>query len=164
MATRNIVFQGTITRPSNATAFAVGDVVGTNPASILTLTPVQDNAVILGQSYWIKSIRLATNNTTVTNGTFKLYFYNSAPTAIADNSPFTLLQADNSKRIGYFQLNTLAIEGAGGDSAEAYNTDVNLPIKLTENNLKAVLVAEGAYTPAAGQIFFIEVIAFRIEE
>ncbi len=164
MATKLINFRVEFTRPNNTTAYAVGDVVGPNPAAALTLTPNQENAVILGQSYLVKSIRLVTNNTTVTNGNFKLYFFKEAPTGIADNSPFTLLYSQNAIRSGNYQLPLVAVEGSGGDCAEAYASDVNIPIKTTANGISAVLVAEGAYTPAGGQTFYISIEAFITAE
>ena len=103
--------------------------------------------------------RLETNNPTITNGTFRIYFLKEPFAQIADNAAWTLLTANKAKRAAKSADLTLATEGSGSDSSEAQDAQSVIPFEVAEGvtDLFLVLVAEGDYTPASGQVFFIEV-------
>jgi hypothetical protein len=145
------------TRPSDTTAYSVSDVLGnTGTAAVLTFAGMADPGVCAGA---ITKARLMTNSATACLGmAVRLYLYKTAPTPIADNSPYTLLWADRSNRIGYLDFPALATEGTGSDSASALWLD--LPVTFTtvagSGTLYGVLVVKTAgAAPASAQQFAI---------
>lgn len=163
-----IIFSASFTRPANTTAYTAQDTVndGTNrisfsPMDGMTLyTPsgsslVESNALTSGKSILIKTVRLITNSTTTTNGSFRLSITDRDQTAIADNSPQTMLFANKAGRCGYADL-ILSTGGTGSDSAEAFVSDVNIVVKSESSNFSADLIATAAYVPTSGQQFYLE--------
>jgi hypothetical protein len=156
---KNIVLTYSFTRPSNTTTYAAEDAVndGTNNITFTPSTDIQD-----GQSLIVKSVRLTTNSTTTTNGSFRLYLTDTTQTAIADNAQQTLLYTNKAKRVGYVDL-SLATGGTGSDCAESYITDVNVPFKSVSTDFYGYLVAKAAYVPASAQEFYIELVCQLID-
>ena len=54
---KNIELTGSFTRPANTTAYAAEDVVGTDPATLITFSPASDFDITTGQSLIIKSAK-----------------------------------------------------------------------------------------------------------
>lgn len=156
---KNVVLTYSFTRPANTTTYAAEDAVndGTNNITFTPSTDIQD-----GQSLVVKSVRLTTDSTTTTNGSFRLYLTDSTQTAIADNAAQTLLYANKDKRVGYVDL-TLSTGGTGSDCAEAFATDVNIPFKSVSTDFYGYLVAKAAYVPTSGQNFYLELICQLID-
>jgi hypothetical protein len=104
--------------------------------------------------------KLFCNLATITNGTFRVYFFNEQITQIADNTAWTLLYANRSKMVGYSGALTLVTEGSGSDGGVAQDFTV-IPFQCAagSNDLYAVIVAEAAYTPSSGETFYLEVTA-----
>jgi len=79
---------------------------------------------------------------------FVLYLYNSAPTAIADNSPYNLPSADRTKRIG-----KILIPNPEDDGDTIYAQDVGGlfygKLATGSTSLWGILKTIGAYTPTA---------------
>lgn len=144
------------TRPTGTTQYAAQDVVGpvTTPA-VLTFTGA---GRITGGSGYVTKVVIAKSTVTITLASFRLWLYRVAPTAIADNSPWTLLRADVAKRLGYVDI-TMATGGTGSDSASGQDTSVRLPFQCdpASSSLFGVLVATAAYTPADSEIFDVEI-------
>lgn len=145
------------TRPANATAFAAGDVVG--PASgtaVITLaSPAQYN---YGAGK-ITQIRLHSDSSTgtATNGTFRVHFFSTAPTSVADNSPWVTLYTEKAYFVGYRDMDVFT-GGATGLTSEMTATQLPLPFKCTgSNNLYAIVTATGAYTPVSGEKFTLSI-------
>jgi hypothetical protein len=81
-----------------------------------------------GHGYITKG-RLFTNSASALLGAqIRLHLYHTAPTAINDNSPFTLLYANATSRIGWIDFPALTTEGAGSDSS--YSLWVDVPLKF----------------------------------
>lgn len=151
---QNVIFTASFTRPNNTTAYAAEDTVndGTNRISF---SPIDGMTLGAGKSIIIKTVRLVTDSTTTANGSFRLMFTDKAQTAIADNSPQTLLFTNKDKRCGWADL-TLSTGGSGSDCAEAFSADVNVVVKTQEATFTADLIAKAAYVPTANQNFYIE--------
>lgn len=149
------VVNGEFARPGDTTAYAINDVVGNG--AVVTFQNV--GAEPEGSGY-ITNVRLVKSTATVANALFRLWLYNSAPAAIADNSPFTLLYADRAIRLGYVDL-ACTTEGTGSDSASALVTNINLKFKCAagSQNLWGVLEAKQAYAPGASEVFWLELTA-----
>lgn len=146
-------------KSSGTTAYTAGDVVG--PATTPAVQNLANVVAAVGGAGAIKLVKITTNNATVTNGNFRVYFYTVAPTAIADNSPFTLLWADRAKLVGKVDI-TLLSEGSGSDAACGHaSVDIPFVCDAADTDLYAVIVAEGAYTPASGQSFQLDVVTSR---
>ncbi len=148
------------TRPNDTTAYATGDVVSTTgPNSILTFT---NAARIVGGSGFVTKAKIFTSKTSTA---FRLLLFNTALTAIADNSPWTLLYADRASYTcvipptGAFGAIT---EGAGGTGFMLIDTTTAQYVKYPflcaggDRNLYGVIVTTGAYTPDAQQTFSVQ--------
>jgi hypothetical protein len=138
------------TRPANATQYAAGDVIGpATTAAVITFSNLPLGANGRATVRWAQVVKSDNDATTATIG---LFLYRTAPTAIADNSPWTLLYAD--ALIGYIALDTVVSGGSGSDAnIITHATEPRLPLIMTGNALYGVLVALGTYTPASGEKF-----------
>lgn len=111
-----------------------------------------------GQGKIIKT-RLIGNTATITNGTFRVYFFNTQISQIADNTAWTLLYANRSKNVGYTASMVLVTEGSGSDAGHSQDIASVIPFSCGANlrDLFAVIVAEAAYVPTSGETFYLEV-------
>lgn len=119
-----------------------------------------DVVPVNGGSGSIIGVRLQVRNATVTLGTFRVRFFTRPVDQIADNAAFTLLDANKAFRVGYVDLTILATEGAGSDSSEVQAL-LAQPLPFTCESDRADLFAQitaiGAFTPASGDTFRLEV-------
>lgn len=153
--TGQIVVSQEITRPSDTTAYVINDVVGpTGGAAVGVLT---DFFSANGASGFIAKVELETDQ--AANATpFRIYFFHTAPTAIADNAAFALLYADVAKRIGYVDIGNMSQEGSGSTGAAGYWTgQLAAKAAAADNDLYYVIVAKAAFTPASAQKFTVKV-------
>lgn len=136
-----------ITRPSNTTAYAAGDVVGsTGGSAILTLSSIGPS----GGFVLIQSAALIFSDSSVPSGmgAFRIHFYNASPTAIADNAPFDLVSGDRALYIGYIDLS------APQDFGSTIYAQVDYPGRLIKlaaasTSLFVEIETRGAYTPVS---------------
>jgi len=137
----------TITRPSNTTAYTAGDVVGsTSGSAILTLSGIGPSAGYI----LIQSAALIFSDSTVPAGmgAFRIHFYNTSPTAIADNAPFDLVSGDRAAYMGYVDLSSPQ------DFGSTIYTQVDYPGRLIKlaaasTSLFTEIETRGAYTPVS---------------
>ena len=137
----------TITRPSNTTAYAAGDVVGdTGGSAIISLTAAGPTAgfVIL------QSVSLIFSDSVVPSGmgAFRIHLYSASPTAIADNAAFDLVSGDRDAYMGYIDL------PAPLDFGSTIYTQTDYPGRLIKlaaasTTLFAEIETRGAYTPVS---------------
>ena len=145
----------TITRPSNATAYTAGDVVGdTGGSAIISLTDAGPTAGFV----IIQSISLVFSDSAVPSGmgAFRLHLYSASPTAIADNAAFDLLSGDRATYMGFIDLPTPA------DFGSTLYTQTDYPGRLIKlaaasTTLFAELETRGAYTPVSASTVAIRV-------
>ena len=137
----------THTRPNNTTAYAIGDVVGTDPATNLSFSDV---STIAGGYVIITGVSLEIDVGSVPSGmsSFRLHLYDSAPTAITDNLAYNLPSADRSKYLGYIEIYA---PSDLGDTLWVRVDNVNLLVKLANGSttLYSMLETRAAYTPSA---------------
>lgn len=135
----------TITRAANQTPYSAGDVVG-GPLTIATAGPS-------GGDVLITSVRLLWNISALPSGmgNYTLYFYNATPpSAIADNSPFTLGSGDRSAFLGLIDNLVVSAVGVGTQSVFGRLAGFLAQYKLVAGtSLYAYLVTNAGYTPAA---------------
>lgn len=137
----------TITRPSNTTQYTTGDVVGdTGGSAIITLTNIGPS----GGFVLIQSASLVFSDSVVPSGmaAFRVHFYSTSPTAIADNAPFDLVSGDRSRYLGYIDLATPL------DFGSTLYTQVDYPGRLIKletgsTSLFAEIETRGTYTPVS---------------
>lgn len=137
----------TITRPSDASAYTAGDVVGNASSAIITLNDIGPaNGYVFAQS-----VELIIGSTAVPAGmsSFRLHLYTGSPSAIADNAPFNLTSGEAASYLGYVDLPSPQDFGSVLYSQTDY---VGRLIKLASGStsLFAELETKGAYTPSSG--------------
>lgn len=140
----------TFTRPANATAYTVGDIVGVTPGAALEFTNIAWHE---GLSGTIISAKLAKSGTTTTNAVFRLYIYTSAPTVGDDNSAANILWSQVPGLVGVVDFYLLQSETAGASQAMIENIQYAFKCAETTDSLFGVLIAEAAYTPASAEQF-----------
>jgi len=149
------VVAASFTRPANVTAYASKDAVSdaTSSPNVLTFT---DIARVNGGTGYIVKARLETDQSTNV-ARFRLHLFNTAPTAINDNAPYTLLWANRAARIGYVDFDGCQTEGTGSDCANAVNDTVRLHFKCAADSRTLYGIKEtlDAFTPASGQNFYV---------
>jgi hypothetical protein len=144
-----------LTRPANTTAYAAGDVVGTASTGVLTLNGAAKSNSGGGR---ILGVRLNKSGTTVTNATFTVHFYNTAPTAVADNAAWDSLYAEAEYYIGSTALTLMTAGGAGGGfTSLVVNPPLWYQTASGSKALYAVITAAAAYTPASAETFKLSV-------
>jgi len=145
----------TVTRPSNATPYTAGDVVGdTGGSAIITLSGIGPS----GGYVLVQSVSLVFSDTSVPSGmgAFRLHLYNASPTATADNAPFDLASGERSSYMGYVDL---AAPADFGSSLYTQTDYAGRQVKLASasTTLYAELETRGAYTPVSGSTVDVRV-------
>jgi hypothetical protein len=154
----------TITRPSNTTAYAAGDVVGVadsgTPANAGSAIITLSNIGPAGGYVLIQSVRLMIGNSTPPASAFRLHLYTESPTAILDNAAFNLAAGDVGKYVDYIDL---PAPQDFGDIAFARDNYSGLEVKLAaaSTTLYAILEARSAYTPASGTLYDLRVLSLE---
>lgn len=146
------------TRPANTTAYAAGDAVNdsTTAPTPLVFTNIASN----GRSGYVVGGKLVTDNETVTNGSFRLYLFTESPTMANDNEAYGLLYSEAAALIGSLDFTLFVESVAATNAAVAFESVSRVPfVSWPGFTLYGVLVAKGAYTPASGQTFHVELLA-----
>lgn len=142
---RGFLGTATVTRAANTTPYTANDVVG-GAITIANAGPVSGDVLIT-------SLRLLLNLTAIPSGmtSFTLYLYNATPpSAIADNSPFTLGSGDRASFIGYIPNLTVTLLGTGTSTPQAQLTQIIEQVRTVGgSSLYGYLVTNGGFTPAA---------------
>ncbi len=138
----------TITRPSNATAYAAGDVIGdTNGSAILTFASMARAA----GEVEITSIEYEIDESARPSGMdmFDVRLYNASPTAIADNAVFDIPSGDRGKYLGKVRIGVPVDEGS---TLFIDNDGIGKQITMTGTSLYVILQTVGAYTPTSAGV------------
>ncbi|RYD57028.1 MAG: hypothetical protein EOP56_09480 [Sphingobacteriales bacterium] len=154
-----VVVAASFTRPSDTAPYTALDVVGnTGTAAVITFSGL---ARINGGSGYITKLRIMTDQSTNT-ARYRLHLYSVAVTAIADNSPFTLLWTNRANRIGAISVDAgLITEGTGSTAAYGGTSTVRMAYKAATGAtaIYGILETLDAFTPASAQNFYIELTA-----
>ncbi len=145
------------TRPADANAYAVNDVINesTSAGTVWTFTNL---ARANSESGYIVKARLVTDQK-ANVAQYRIHLYSTAPTAIFDNVANTLLYADNSKKIGQFDLVAMGTEDAGTSTgAITFDTTLRIPYVCANGSrtIYAVLETLTIFTPASSQKYYLE--------
>jgi hypothetical protein len=154
----------TLTRPSNTTAYAAGDVVGIadsgTPANAGSAIITLSNIGPAGGYVLVQSVLLMIGNSTPPASAFRLHLYTESPTAILDNAAFDLVAGDVGKYAGYVDLpapqdfGSIAVTQADYPGRE-------LKLAAASTTLYAILEARSAYTPASGTLYDLRVLSLE---
>lgn len=140
----------TITRPADTTAYTAGDVVGTSPAANIEFTNILPTA---GEHFYITDAKIEVEKSAVPGGmdTFTLHLFDTAPTAIADNTAWTLLLADGGKYLGSI-IFTVPVDL--GTTLISFKNSLALKRKLaaSSTSIYGQLVTDAGWTPAASDV------------
>lgn len=144
------------TRPADTTAYASGDLVA-NSTTAGSVTPMSlaigrgsSGAAVTGM---IRRLRLRKSGTSIANASFRVHLYRASPTvANGDNGAFSTNQAANY--VGRFDvtMDQAFTDGASGNGVPAVGSEVNFHTAT----YYALIEARGAYTPANGETFTVE--------
>ena len=143
----SVAVTATQTRPDNTTGYAALDVVGTDPAAVMTFA----TGLTAGKGFAVFGARLRIDVAAIPAGmsSFRLHLFNAAPTAITDNLAFDLIAADRSKYLGYIEISGLLDLGA---TVWAEVDNINFTGELVTASLFGVLQTVAAYTPTASVV------------
>jgi hypothetical protein len=134
-----------LVRPSDTTNYAANDVVGFTAGA--TVGVLADAFSENGASGYITKVELMVDQVADVLP-YRVFFFSTAPTAIADNAPFTITYADLDKMIGYVDIANLGVEGSGGTGAYGFwnGPPILAKAKSDGNDLYWVLVIKSAQT------------------
>lgn len=157
------------TRPSDTTAYAARDVVCNSTSSPSVITFADFARVNQGSGIIIRA-RLFTDKKDVT-AQFRLHLFHTAPTAINDNSPYTLLYVNAANRIGQIDFPAMGSEDPTNSTASAAirpaadgsSGPPNLWYQAASGSraIYGVLETLSAFTPASGQKFYVQLAAIN---
>jgi hypothetical protein len=159
----SVLTPSSLTRPADTTAYSALDTVS-DSTSAPTVMEFTGMARANGGTGTIVKARLVTDQST-NAARFRVHLFHTSPTAINDNSPFTFLAADRNKRVGTIDFPAMATEGTGSDGASAMRPSAdgayappNLWYKCAAEDTKlyGILETLDAFTPASGQLFWVE--------
>jgi hypothetical protein len=147
----------TITRPSNATAYTAGDVIGVADVAVAANagSAIHEftSAGASGASVMVTGADLRIDLDAVPAGmtSFRLHLYNASPTAILDNAAWDLPANDRAAYLGYIDIGTAVDVGS---TLYAQADQINKQIKLASGSTSVfgLLVTTGAYTPASATV------------
>ena len=142
------------TRPANTTAYTAGDVIGTGASNdaIHTLSSIGSS----GGYVVVQSIELVLGISAVPSGmtSFRVHFYDSSPTAAADNSAFDLASGDRAKYLGYIDMPAPVDLGATCFTQIDYSGKL-FKLASASTSLFCELQTVGGFTPAANSEAYI---------
>jgi hypothetical protein len=153
---KKVSVSASFTRPANTTAYTAGDVVSDNATTTTIISFAAFSRVNAGTGY-IVGARLSTNLKSITPRIRVHLFSDAAPTISGDNLAFREVFADNSKRIGFFDLPsmTTGVDTTNSDMSRAIDMALRIPFicAAASRIVYAVLETLDAFTPSSGQQF-----------
>ena len=162
VSSNSVVQSATITRPADTTPYAARDVISTTLGAVIEFPNMaRANA---GTGTIVRARLMTSQKTNV--ALYRLHLFHTAPTAIADNSPYTLLYANAANRIGSIDFPALGTEDPTNSTSAAgmrpsYDGSYNAPnlwykCATADTKLYGILETLSAFTPDSAQNFFIE--------
>ncbi len=159
-ATRGYTARVSITRPSDTTAYAAGDVVGVTGGGTgcITFANMRDVAgeILITSATFERDVAALISGET----SYTLHLYNvTQPGAQVDNAVFDLPSGDRASYLGSLNLGTPVDLG----STLYIATDgINKQVTLASTSLFGVLVTVGAYTPASASVHVVTLHAVAV--
>lgn len=150
-----IVSSANFTRPNDTTAYAAGDLVA-NSTTAGSVTPM---SLAVGRAYGASGMirRARIKKSGANAGTFKLHLFKASPTVTnGDNGAF--LPNNSANYIGALAINADRIfsDGVVGGGVPLNGSEMNFVLPAGQAILYGLLEASGATTPAAQEVFTLE--------
>jgi hypothetical protein len=140
-----------ITRAATAPTYLSGYVVGATGSNFLTFSNISN---VSNGSVFITSANIEIDTSTLPSGigTFRLHLYDTAPTAVADNTAFDLIAGDRSKYLGFIEI---ATPSKLGSTLWGETNGIMKQIKFTNNSttLYCILTTNGSYLAVSGDVY-----------
>ena len=155
------------TRPSDTTAYAVGDLVANNTAaaSVVPMTWRVGSATDSKHTVYVTSVRLKVDKASVTNAQFRIHLYKAIPTftSAGDNGVFaTVVATGYASWLGSFDVTALAVMADGVVGHAVPTEGTILPYHLTGLDpgspvvLYGLIEALAAYSPNSASVITAE--------
>ena len=144
----------TVTRPANTTAYASGDLVA-NSATAGSVTPLSWTASReAGVPFRIQRVRMKMSDAVLTNASFRLHLYGSAPTVTnGDNGAWVSIDADY---LGSIDITVDKAFSVGSAGVAVPTSGVPLGVVLASGTtLYGLLEARAVYTPTSAEVFTV---------
>lgn len=151
------------TRPSDTTAYAIGDVVcnSTSSPSVMTFSGM---ATANGRGGILRTVVLYLGTNPTTRPVYDLFLYRVAPTIDNDNATFTPTDSEARECIGVVPL-SVGVPGdtTGTTTNSIYTAQVELAYvcDASSTSLYGVLVARNAVTPTSADTYYVDLITER---
>lgn len=152
----------TLTRPADTAPYAALDAISDSTSSPTIVFAFTNLLRIAGGSGTILKGILRSNNKLNTGVQFRLHLFRVAPTAINDNSPYTMLDANTANTLGVINFNaTYTEDPTGSTGVEALanigdGSNVPLVVNSSTRTIYGLLQTLTGFTPISGQTFYIE--------
>jgi hypothetical protein len=147
----------TFTRPNNAVAYSTGQLVANNTAAA-SVVPM---AFVLGNRFpqgmlRLTRVRLQKSGVSITNAAFRVMLFQALPviTTTGDGGVFANVVANSADWLGNLDVTSMLAftDGAAGTGSFPAGSEAFVKCK-TGATLYALLMAQGAYTPLANEVF-----------
>jgi hypothetical protein len=147
-----------LTRPADTTAYAALDAISDSTSAPTVVYTFTNLSRANGKGGYIVKAQIATDQKTCT-ARFRLHLFDTAPTAINDNSSYLSLYANKAIRLGTIDFAATATEDpTNSTQAIAQSVDIRLKYLPTGSSrtIYGLLETLDAFTPASGQKFYIK--------
>lgn len=158
--------QDSVVRPDNTTAYAAGDAISDNAT-----TPTSAGAFALecarrpGGSGVISEVILLKDDDDVTNADFDLLLFHTLPAFAGweDNAPLAITAEEMKDLVAAYTFAAASWVDVNTANVQVATLDHERPFVCapSDTNLYGILVAGGAYTPAAEEEFTITIGGLR---
>lgn len=141
----------TVARPADTAQYAALDVVANSVGSPAVLTFANAARVAGGSAYIVKGVATTDQSTCIAR--FRLHLFHTAPTAMADNAPYTDLWANFPNYVGCLDFPAMATEGAGSTGAKSINGNARLLFTCATGSttLYGIVETLDPFAPASAQ-------------
>ena len=157
------VVSAEFTRPSDTTAYAVGDVVASSTSAAAPLQ-ISGCARVNAGSGYIVGVELIADQKSITPA-FRVHVFNAAPTQSNDNAAHRLLYADASKRVAEIVLSAMSTPSDTTNStcSRIFDGNARIPFVCAAGTTTLWFVFETltAFTPANGGKFTLRLLIDR---
>lgn len=144
-------------RPADTTAYASGDLVANSTTAGSVVPMTFSVGRVSGGAGMIRRVRLRKTGTSTTNAAFRLHLYRTSPTpSNGDNGAWLTNQAANYIAAIDITVGMAFTDGASGNGVPNVGSEINFKL-ASGTDIYGLLEARGAYTPASGETFTIEI-------
>lgn len=157
------IVSGSITRPGDTNAYAVGDVIGTTASQIITFTGVARS--VAGKGMISTALLLDSANQAV-QLIAELWLFSAAPAAQVDNAAFALTDLEMANLLGIIPLSIASVgntsaAAAGNAAMQSSVATMAFVCSAAVADLYGILVVRNAYVPVANEVFTVKLSALQ---